>query len=676
MKKSSLFFTLVLNVTFLLGQNGIVFPDYEYTSLQYIDVDGNTIVGASRCNLIYLSKDEGRSYETISSPGIITKVRFVPNTNGSKCYLLDLRNIYMLDTDTKEITPLGATPELEGSGILRRLHVDDKYVYIISVNKIYRSPHTRIKWEKMISFPFNSEAISASDITADNLYIGTTKGKFYKMAKSNQDTTLINIFSKRINHIDMINDLLGYYTLQSSNYPLKTEDGGATTTPITSLESINVIGYQSDIVLSINTNRIYLSKDGGQTGKRIPTNINAFTDLVTSYKLMDDGTLYLAGRASLILKTTDFGESFTNLNPVLRANLYDISINQAGVGYAVGQKGALLKTMDDGASWTRFSIFQNASDLHNVEVLNDGTVMMSNSKTLYTINSSGTITDSTEISLIALYSDQQTGMLMGVIRSSSKYKVILSNDKGKTWSTKLEMDKFGYQIYRSATGKYYITTGTNKVYTSTDDGQTWTGENFGIDKIVRVDFLNDNFGIFSTNSALYKTLDGGQNSEKIAVGYVLNNLHVFDEQNFFYTSAQDSKTNVRVTENGGDRFNTGMTVCAGSTNSFRKGNSIWFSHMSGYLSRYSFESVGTKQVIRDYKISFYPNPVRPYQLLHIDGVDKGILQVSFINQLGQLVASYIFSGASITLGDIPPGIYTIKIQSRRMISYEQVIVAR
>ena len=125
----------------------------------------------------------------------------------------------------------------------------------------------------------------------------------------------MNDFMNRIFSFDMITDDLGYLSLQNFTYPIKTTDGGATYTDLENMpENIGVTGFGNDVIMTINTNRIYVSTDGGQSSTFIRMPEDGTYDLIQDSYVTDDGVLYLVGRSSVVAKTEDFGQSFVNLN--------------------------------------------------------------------------------------------------------------------------------------------------------------------------------------------------------------------------------------------------------------------------------------------------------------------------------------------------------------------------
>ncbi len=68
---------------------------------------------------------------------------------------------------------------------------------------------------------------------------------------------------------------------------------------------------------------------------------------------VDDNTAYVVGDGGIILKTTDAGLSWRQLNNPATGWLRDVKFPvDASTGWAIGQNGAVLHTTDGGSSWT------------------------------------------------------------------------------------------------------------------------------------------------------------------------------------------------------------------------------------------------------------------------------------------------------------------------------------
>jgi len=61
------------------------------------------------------------------------------------------------------------------------------------------------------------------------------EGVFIRVDLDSEATEVMNEFLNRIYSFDMVSDDLGYFTIQSFTYPIKTTDGGMTYTDLENL---------------------------------------------------------------------------------------------------------------------------------------------------------------------------------------------------------------------------------------------------------------------------------------------------------------------------------------------------------------------------------------------------------------------------------------------------------
>jgi photosystem II stability/assembly factor-like uncharacterized protein len=90
---------------------------------------------------------------------------------------------------------------------------------------------------------------------------------------------------------------------------------------------------------------------------------------------------YAAGRAGLIWKSTDGGNTWTQINNGGERALFDVQMRPSGLGLAVGKDGMVVRTTDFGNKWTAFQMrgigeFWHNEDLHTIEFINDDTIIV------------------------------------------------------------------------------------------------------------------------------------------------------------------------------------------------------------------------------------------------------------------------------------------------------------
>jgi photosystem II stability/assembly factor-like uncharacterized protein len=106
-----------------------------------------------------------------------------------------------------------------------------------------------------------------------------------------------------------------------------------------------------------------------------------FEPTLYDVQLDDDGTAYVAGEVSLVLRSSDAGASFEVVSAGgsseegVDPTLFAIDVAADGRGYAVGQEGTLLRTEDDGLSWQALPAPTDANLLSVSRAANGATVI-------------------------------------------------------------------------------------------------------------------------------------------------------------------------------------------------------------------------------------------------------------------------------------------------------------
>jgi|GEM_PF-6560754 len=220
--------------------------------------------------------------------------------------------------------------------------------------------------------------------------------------------------------------------------------------------------------------------------------------------------------------------------------IYSITHVSADSAYAVGAKGLILLTTDGGAHWTQISddnpgfsgiYFSSpsvgyAAALNGLSILNvyKTTDAGDNWNVAYVDSS---FSPSNAFLNSVFFIDDMTGFIAGS-------KFIKTTDGGTTWnnvttgvtSNAIFQDVYfvnnnlGFAVYRDPF------TGDGAIKT-TDGGTKWTPVNINNDKYNKqyVYFADENLGFISGTSTLYRTTDGGDNWDTLAVGYNTQNLN-------------------------------------------------------------------------------------------------------------------------------------------------------
>ena len=106
------------------------------------------------------------------------------------------------------------------------------------------------------------------------------------------------------------------------------------------------------------------------TEKKVANN-QTFKDI----HFTSDQVGYVVGTSGQILETEDLGENWTIITSNVTTDLNSIDFSNSNEGYIVGNNGVLLKTTDAGLTWTTES-YTNTADLRYVRAFSNGDVFV------------------------------------------------------------------------------------------------------------------------------------------------------------------------------------------------------------------------------------------------------------------------------------------------------------
>ena len=213
----------------------------------------------------------------------------------------------------------------------------------------------------------------------------------------------------------------------------------------------------------------------------VPSNIRGihFFNPNTGVAITYEGKIY---------KSIDTGITWTlqYSNPVSNQPLFQILFTDSNTGYVVGGStscggvgcipagGVILKTTDGGNSWTNIlqkslvsfvSIASNSSG--DLFAISNGT----KGRILKSINAgiNWTTLDSTDFSLDKITFGNNYGFCTG-----KNGKILRSNDNGNTWELAATLSAYYTDDIKFNSGNGYCITNNQTVYKTIDNGNTWT----------------------------------------------------------------------------------------------------------------------------------------------------------------------------------------------------------
>ncbi len=229
---------------------------------------------------------------------------------------------------------------------------------------------------------------------------------------------------------------------------------------------------------------------------------------------VDSITGYAVGGGGVILKTTDGGATWTNVqDPAYTESNLDLHFPvDASTGYVVGGLGRILKTVDGGANWTALAppVTPNFRGVYFVDNLT-GYVVGDARTILKTTDGGNNWTDVSDpaTSCITLQDvcfpvDATTGYVVGAC-------ILKTTDGGGTWTDVAP----AANAYVAVDFPVNVSAGTavanapDVISRTTDGGSNWTTQAAAID-VRDVDFADASIGYATLISGLVlKTTDGG-----------------------------------------------------------------------------------------------------------------------------------------------------------------------
>lgn len=667
MKTLMTILAICISYSISYSQNS-AYPQSPYFDLYDIVVEGDNILSAGSCNQALYSRDGGITLNTFPISVESYKMAAVPGSNGTKAYLMSNSEIHILDSETESVIPAVINTGMTLSGTFHDIHTKGDDIIVIGSFAITRSNTNQYDFESLGEFEYASnDNIGYSSVSENFVFMSTRKGKIFKTDLNNKTTELVYDFDTDVRGIAMGTDLIGYASVNAKIF--KTTDGGESWILKDGvIESLNPIAYGENIIISQNTNRLVVSTDGGETSDFLSTSGYKDIGLMNKGRFQDDGTLYLVGRAGTIAKSQDFGYTLESFNPVSKQDIQSITFDDNGNGLATAGEDVILVTSDGGNTWTDLN-YQSEFEQNYIDgsaLLNDGSILIGSGNGIVKIENGNSSQISTEEVTGMLYNSEKDYLIIAKYQGGD-YLMKKSIDGGVTWETKGFISDYGYNIHQSSTGKIYIPGNNDEYYTSDDDGETWvTNVNpFGT-YISSFSFLDEMNGLISTGNALHRTTDGGETFTQINNAYAISNLQMIAENNYLFTTAQNSSTTVYQTKNAGENWTIIDSYCSSSRASALVGDQYWLGQRGGHINVTQVDlSTGINKIdIQDLAIK--NNLLRSTDLLMIDLPLEGKSSITVVNQSGQTVIAQTSTHQgehSLRISELNSGQYFISVKN-------------
>lgn len=227
---------------------------------------------------------------------------------------------------------------------------------------------------------------------------------------------------------------------------------------------------------------------------------------------------------------------WTLLNSGTANNLYSVHFITDSIGFVAGANGTVLKTTNAGDTWT--DIYPDNTDLNSVFAIDEDTIYVGGDGLYKTTDGGLTWIDlnvQMQISNIQFF-DAQNGIFYGnyiaycqssaVSNSEHRMNLMKTSDYGNTWTISMNGFIFNeFQLIDSDIGYIVSKRGyfcfehcdfchDSYIYKTTDKGNTWTNQfpysNWSYGASLRSgSFINDSVGFVLSFNKLMKTTDSG-----------------------------------------------------------------------------------------------------------------------------------------------------------------------
>lgn len=246
---------------------------------------------------------------------------------------------------------------------------------------------------------------------------------------------------------------------------------------------------------------------------------------------VDNNTGYSAGVYGTILKTTDGGAEWIQLNSGIDKNFMSMSFVNANTGYVGGARQLLRKTTDAGLTWQNLQLpvqgqWDTAYYVMDINFVTQnigyvvGFFQLESKIWKTTDGGSSWVTQGTggaDYLKKTYFLNENTGFAYG---GPTYSEVIKTTNGGSTWQSVSQESYIAYSMcfINASTGVYGCSDG--RVYRTVDGGSTW---NFAMCPssldITSIHFTNATTGFgFGSGSVYIKTTDAGQTWNEFSIG--------------------------------------------------------------------------------------------------------------------------------------------------------------
>ncbi len=341
----------------------------------------------------------------------------------------------------------------------------------------------------------------------------------------NWESQITNI-TETIFSIYFVDPLLGFAVAHNGLF-LKTTNGGEEWfNKVISSGSYNwfndIYFINADTGIAVHYGDVFRTTNGGDTWSSQIIYEDWFR-----IDFPSDSVGYIAGRGGEILKTTNSGISWVEIQTITYKSLRTLKFFNDSTGYFFG--GTLLKTTDGGENWIQLSEPTPFTTIYSQYFFNEfNGIIVGQGGRMFSTTDGG-------ISWVNFYDGLQTNLSdLHFINDTSGFVItgsslLKSNDYFKNWKVKLTAPSSMYE-YSFPREQFGYLIGSAQVYKSTDYGETWFVKS-DLPGAFSIDFVNQWLGFcVGQNRRIWKTTDGGDLWIQVNVpgSFDLTSIDMFD----------------------------------------------------------------------------------------------------------------------------------------------------